>query len=131
MWSALALQKSRVHVEHSLNSEDKIYISSGLGGFENKLRYFFVLASQNNKSFNELQKQIITNELNFSLNKYEGIVEEITFKNYYVTIICMIPLQYSLDKIFKSILLECNKLGNFLSDKIIATNTEILDNETI
>lgn len=130
-WSALALQKSRVHIEHSLGNEEKVYISSGLGGFENRLRYFFVLSSNDNIPFNEFQKNIINKELNFTIKKHNGIVENITFQEYYVTILCMIPLNHSLDTIFKSILEECNVLGNFLSDKVIATNTEQFDNKTV
>jgi len=130
-WTALALQKSRVHIEHSLGNEEKVYISSGLGGFENKLRYFFVLSSKENKTFNEFQKNILKKELNFAINKYEGFVEDIIFNDYYVTVLCMIPLNHSLDKIFISIIKECNSLGNFLSEKIIATNTEKFDNETV
>lgn len=130
-WSALALQKSRVHIEHSLGNEEKVYISSGLGGFENRLRYFFVLSSNDNIPFNEFQKNIINKELNFTIKKHNGIVENITFQEYYVTILCMIPINHSLDTIFKSILEECNVLGNFLSDKVIATNTEQFDNKTV
>jgi len=130
-WSALALQKSRVHIEHSLGNEEKVYISSGLGGNGNRLRYFFVLSSNDNTPFSEFQKNIITKELDFTIKKYDGIVENIIFQKYYVTILCMIPLNHSLDKIFKSILEECNILGNFLSDKVIATNTEQFDNKTV
>jgi len=130
-WSALALQKSRVHIEHSLGNEEKVYISSGLGGFENRLRYFFVLSSNNNEHFNDFQKNILTKELNFTIKKYEGVIEELIFRDYYVTIVCMIPLHHSLDKIFRSIIEECNSLGNFLSEKVIATNTEKFDNKTV
>lgn len=130
-WTTLALQKSRVHIEHSLGNEEKVYISSGLGGFGNKLRYFFVLSSKENTPFSELQKNIVNKELNFAINKYEGIVEDIIFNDYYVTVLCMIPLNHSLDKIFISILNECNSLGNFLSDKVIATNTQKFDNNTV
>jgi len=130
-WSALALQKGRVHIEHSLSNEEKIYISSGLGGSENRLRYFFALSSNDNKNFTELHKNIIKNELNFTIKKYDGIIEDLIFQEYYVTVVCLIPLKHSLDKIFRSILEECNNLGNFLSDKVIATNTEKFDNKTI
>ncbi len=130
-WSALALQKGRVHIEHALSNEEKVYISSGLGGSDNKLRYFFALSSNENKAFSELHKNILTKELNFTIKKYDGIIEDLIFQEYYVTVVCLIPLSHSLDKIFRSILEECNSLGNFLSDKVIATNTEKFDNKTV
>lgn len=130
-WTALALQKSRVHIEHALSSEDKIYISSGLGGQGDKLRYFFVLSSKDNKPFNQFHKNIITNEIKFSITKFDGIVEKINFTEFYVTIICMLPFSNSLEEVFGTIHNECNKLGGFLSEKIIATNTEILNHEAV
>lgn len=130
-WSALALQKSRAHIEHSLSNEDKVYISSGLGGLGDKLRYFFVLSSKDDITFSDLHKNIIKKEIDFAINKHQGIIEDILFFDYYVTIVCLIPLQHSLDNIFKNILEECNELGDFLSDKVIATNTEKFTEETI
>jgi len=130
-WAALALQKSRAHIEHSLSNEDKVYISSGLGGLGDKLRYFFVLSAKDDIIFNDLHKNIIKKEIDFTISKYQGIIEDVLFYNYYVTIVCLVPLQHSLDKIFKNILDDCNELGNFLSDKIIATNTEKINEETI
>jgi hypothetical protein len=130
-WTALALQKSRAHIEHSLSNEERIYISSGLGGSGNKLRYFFVLTSKNDKPFNELHRNILKKEIKYSIEKHEGIIEDIIFYDYFVTIVCLIPLQITLDKIFESIIDQCNELGNFLSDRIIATNTEKFERETI
>lgn len=130
-WSALALQKSRAHIEHSLSNEDKVYISSGLGGRGDKLRYFFVLSANDDLNFNELHKNIIKKEIEFAISKHQGIIEDILFYDYYVTIVCLIPLHHSLDKIFKNILDECNELGDFLSDRVIATNTEKFNEDTI
>ena len=129
--SALALQKSRAHIEHSLSNDDKVYISSGLGGRGDKLRYFFVLSANGDINFNELHKNIIKKEIEFAISKHQGIIEDILFYEYYVTIVCLIPLHHSLDKIFKNILDECNELGDFLSDRVIATNTEKFNEDTI
>lgn len=130
-WAALALQKSRAHIEHALSDEDKVYISSGLGGSGDKLRYFFVLTAMEDITFSDFHKEIIQKEIDFTMKKFGGESEGVIFHDFFVTIVCLIPLHVSLDKVFKSILDECNEFGNFMSDKVIATNTEKIDSETI
>lgn len=130
-WSALSLQKSRAHIEHSLSNEDKVYISSGLGGSGDKLRYFLVFSATKDITFTDFHKEIVKKEIDFTLTKFDGVTENITFYDYFVTVVCLIPIHISLDQIFKNILDECNELGNFMSDKVIATNTEKIDEETI
>ena len=130
-WAALSLQKSRAHIEHSLSNEDKVYISSGLGGSGEKLRYFFVMSATEDISFTDLHKEILKKEIEFTMNKIDGVAESVMFYDYFVTIVCLLPLHISLDRVFKSILDECNELGNFMSDKVIATNTEEISEETI
>lgn len=130
-WTILAFQKSRAHIEHELSNDDKIYISSGLGGSENKLRYFFVLTTNNKEKFTDFQKNLLKKEIDFFLNKNESIAEKITFYDYFVSILCLVPLQISPDAILSGILNETKEFGNFLSDEIIATNTEIFSEEKI
>ncbi len=130
-WAILAFQKSRAHMEHELSNDEKIYISSGLGGYGNKLRYFFVMSSDNKVKFTDFQKDLLIKEIEFSLTKNDSIAEKITFNAYFVSIVCLVPLQISLDAILKSILAETQAFGNFLSDEIIATNTEIFSEEKI
>ncbi len=130
-WTILAFQKSRAHIEHELSNDDKIYISSGLGGSGNKLRYFFVLSTKEKALFSDFQKDLLKKELEFALTKNESIAEKITFYDYFVSIICLVPLQISPDSIIKSVLSETEKFGNFLSDEIIATNTQIFTEEKI
>jgi hypothetical protein len=130
-WATLSAQKSRAHIEHSLSNDDKIYISSGLGGSGNKLRYFFVLSASDNADFSGFHQEILKKEIEYTLKKYGGVAESTTFYNYFVTIVCLIPINVSLENVFQHILDECNQFGNFLSDKIIATNTELFKEETI
>ncbi len=130
-WAILAFQRSRANVEHVLSDNSKIYISSGLGGSGNSLRYFFVMSSNNKKNFTDFQKDLLKKEIEFALQNNKGITEKITFYGYFVSIICLVPIQISLDSILKSILNEVKNFGNFISDEVIATNTEIFSEEKI
>ncbi|NPA67683.1 MAG: hypothetical protein GXO50_03645 [Chlorobi bacterium] len=130
-WAILSFQKSRAHIEHELSDDDKIYISSGLGGYKNKLRYFFVLVSKNKKSFSDFEKNFMKKEIEFILNKHESISEKINFYDYFVSIVCLVPLHVSLEKIIYGITEETEKYGITLSEDIIATNTEIFSEDKI
>ncbi len=50
-WSKLALQESKMVLETSLLGEAPIFISTGLGGKGNKLRYFIVLIVNTSLNF--------------------------------------------------------------------------------
>ncbi len=130
-WTILSFQKSRAHIEHELSNEEKIYISSGLGGSGNKLRYFFVLTSKEKAKFTDFQRDLLKKEIEFSLSKSDSIAETITFYDYFVSILCLVPLQISPDTILTDILKETKEFGDFLSEEIIATNTEIFSEEKI
>ena len=64
-WAALALQESKVLLENSLLDEQRVIISTGLGGKENLLRYFVVLIKIDESEFEDYQKKIISDELDF------------------------------------------------------------------
>ena len=62
-WSILALQESRMVIQSSLMDEQQVYISTGLGGKEQKLRYFVVfIGKENNVEFSLVQQKLIKNE---------------------------------------------------------------------
>lgn len=130
-WATLSLQKARAHIEHTLSNDEKIYISSGLGGSDDKLRYFFVLSASDNINFTKFHRDILKKEIEFVMQSHGSIAESILIYDYFATIVCLVPIHVSLDIIFKTILDECNAFGNFLSEKIIATNAEKFDNQTI
>ncbi len=123
-WAFLALQESRSMIESSLLNESQIIISTGLGGKGKKLRYFTVLSSTENKEFSDLQKKLIEKELVFSLKKNDGELEKIEFIEHYATILSIVPIMVSIKNIIKSVVDECNQIGNFIAQKYIVTNVK-------
>ena len=130
-WALLALQESRSMIESSLLNESQIIISTGLGGKGKKLRYFTVLASAKNEEFSDLQKKLIEKELAFSLKKNDGELEKIEFVEHYATILSIVPIMVSIKKIIKSVVDECNQIGDFISHKYIVTNVKEFSIEEI
>ena len=59
-WAVLAFQESRMLLESKLLDENQVFISTGLGGKENKLRYFIVIMTKKNADFTDFQKDIVS-----------------------------------------------------------------------
>ncbi|MEX0981999.1 MAG: hypothetical protein WD577_13505 [Bacteroidales bacterium] len=130
-WSILALQESRMHLESHFLEENQVFISTGLGGRGNKLRYFVVLIARDRRVLTDFQKKIIQEEFPYVLKKYEGEVEEIDFSGYLTTMLLLIPIQHPINDLFSEGILECNQYGDFLHENCIATNVKKLSFEEV
>ena len=131
-WSVLALQESRMVIQSSLLGEQQVFISTGLGGKGQNIRYFVAMMhADSGTAFNETQRKLIESEFRFFLSESEGELEEISFDNHFVTAVFLFPLKQNLHSIFKSFIDECNQYGNFLSEDVIITNVKKLDVDEI
>jgi hypothetical protein len=126
-WSILALQESRMILQSSLLDEQQVFISTGLGGKGQNIRYFITLInSETDKEFTGAQKKMITEEFRYFLEKSEGELEEMKFTEGFASGLFLFPLKKNLQDIFKSFIDECNQYGNFLKEDIIITNVKQL-----
>jgi hypothetical protein len=130
-WAYLALQESRMLIESKLLEENKILISTGLGGKGLKLRYFIVFFTANGTLITDLQKKIIENELQYGLKRKGGEVENLIFNHNVACLLTIVPMQVPLKKLFNKIIKECNQFGDFLFNDYIITNMKVLSNDEI
>ena len=130
-WAFLALNESRMLLESKIMDENQIYISTGLGGKGDKLRYFVVLMSRTHVDLTATQKMVIRNEFEMILRKFDAVMEDAEFSGYLATIMLLLPLNHSLNSVFKEAIDECNRYGNFLHDDFIVTNVRVLSFEEI
>jgi hypothetical protein len=122
-WSVLALQESRMLLQSTFLEEQQVFISTGLGGQGQKLRYFVVLRAKDLQAgFTNTQKQLVESELIFSMKAYNGIFEEIEFEEGFVKVLFLMPLKGDMQEMFRTFVDECNQYGNFLDEDIILTN---------
>jgi hypothetical protein len=130
-WSSMALVSSRIILSSDLSGHQQIYISSGLGGYDKKLRFFSLFTTNNRQNFTDLEKEIVEREFTFQIKKAEVEIEKFEIKDNYFTIL----LLFSFDKDVKSSLnaavTECNQYGNFLDTKFLFTNVKILTEKEI
>ncbi len=125
-WAVLALNENRMLLESKFLDESQVFISTGLGGKDEKLRYFVVLLSRSNLDINETQLKVIKNEFDFILGKVGAEVEEISYSEDMASILLLLPMDISLKELIQEAIDECNKYGDFLNADFIVTNVKTL-----
>lgn len=130
-WSAMALMESKILISSDLSGEKQILISTGLGGSDQKLRFFSVLATSNREDFTPLQKEMLTREFNFQFEKHKIKIEEFTFQGNFLKMRILSSIENSLKNVFNIVVEECNQYGNFIDEKYLLTNVRIFDNNEI
>lgn len=130
-WAYMALMESRISLESELSEEKQIYISTGLGGKGEKLRFYVLLLAAENKPFKEYQRQTIEREFEYYLSKEECEIEELKIEDLYVELVFLIPVRSNLKAILDNVICECNQYGNFLSKSFTVTNVKELDQTEI
>ena len=92
-WAYMALMESRISLESELSDEKQIYISTGLGGKGEKLRFYVLMLSRDRKPFQEYQRKVIEREFAYFLPKADCEIERLTIGEQYVELVFLIPLR--------------------------------------
>ncbi len=131
-WAVLAFQESRMLIQSSLLDEQLVFISTGLGGKGQKLRYYVVFINKDQQGIlNATQQKLLKDEVIFELNQHDGEFESMDFSDGFSTVLVMLPLQSDLKQIFRNIIDECNQYGDFLDEDMIVTNVKIMSRNEI
>lgn len=124
-WSILALQESRMVLQSSLMDEQQVYISTGLGGRGQKLRYFVVMIGKDdNAEYSPVQKRLVQNELEYAMKHNDGELEEMSFEKNMAIALMLLPVKSDLQGVFSGVINECNQYGDFIRPDIIITNVK-------
>lgn len=124
-WSILAMQESRMVLQSSLMDEQQVYISTGLGGRGQKLRYFVVMIGRDdNVDYSPVQKKLVQTELEYAVKHNDGELEEVTFDKNMAIALMLLPVKSDLQGVFSSVINECNQYGDFIRPDIIITNVK-------
>lgn len=125
-WAFIALQESQNLIQSSLLGEEQILISTGLGGKDNKLRFFIIAQTENNEIISEIQKKIIQKEIEFAFNNNDCIVEKLEFGDNFYTIVGLFPFNFDVIEItLRQILEELKNFNINISEKYIITNIKV------
>lgn len=126
-WGILALQHSRISLETHLLDEQQVFISTGLGGKGEKLRYFISGKLKVGDSFSKTQIQIVRSEFDYTFKEFNSEIENIDFINEYFTLIALIPIDVSISDVVLKAIDESNNYGNFLHHNYLVTNVKVLN----
>jgi len=125
-WGLLAFQESKMLLESKILDENQVFISTGLGGKGDKLRYFVVLIGSMPEHFTDSQKMIIRNEFELILKKYDAEVEDYNFSGSLATVKAVVPMNVTIKSVFEEAIEHCNEYGDFLIPNFIITNVKEL-----
>jgi hypothetical protein len=119
-------------IQSSLLDEQLVFISTGLGGKGQKLRYYVVFINKNQQDIlNATQQKLLKDEVVFEINQHDGEFESMDFSEGFSTVLAILPLQSDLRQIFRNIIDECNQYGDFLDEDMIVTNVKIMSRNEI
>lgn len=123
-WATIALQQSRIMLESSFLNEKSLYISTGLGGKGDKLRYFCVFFTYNQQELQNHQQNIVRKEIEFAFHQANVELESIEFTKGVIIFTSLIPLDSDIKELFDNIIAETNNYGNILKTNLIITNVK-------
>jgi len=130
-WASLSLLQAKIMLESEFSDERQVFISTGLGGRGNKLRFYAFFKSVGLVPFSRYQQNLIEKEIPLVIRKYEGELENITIQNNYFSLLFLVSLQIDLKEMLKEAISVCNEYGNFINTHFIITNVKIFDQEDI
>ncbi|MDR1813425.1 MAG: hypothetical protein LBR18_01070 [Tannerella sp.] len=130
-WAQMALMESRIALETDLTGERHVYISTGLGGKEGKLRFYVLLLTAYDNKLEDYQCKIVENEFNYAASKCDCEIEKITFSDKYIEVIILNPVNENITLFLEKVVNECNIYGDFLSQMVTVTNVKALNKTEI
>ena len=123
-WALLSLKECRTFLESVLLQEEGGFISTGLGGKDNKLRYYFIVSSNDGLPFSETHRNTLKSGFGTISPKYKSEIEEINFGATYVMIGILIPMDVAVGEVIEEGISECNKMSEFLFPDYYVTNVK-------
>ena len=122
--SLLSLKECRMFLESVLLKEESGFIKTGLGGRDNKLRYYFIVSSKEGLTLTENHRNTLKNGFDTISQKYNSEIEEINFESNYAMIGIFIPMDVAVGKVIEEGISECNKMVEFLFIRYYVTNVK-------
>ncbi|MDR3329330.1 MAG: hypothetical protein LBS63_04390 [Prevotellaceae bacterium] len=131
-WSALALQECRMFLEGKLTGRSMGFISGGMGGVQDKLRYYLVIIPVEGKQFTPTQKKIVKDEFHYMSKKFRCAIETVDISSdNFVGLTVLIPIDTPVGSYVEASIAQCNELGNFVFDGAYVTNRCIPEEEEL
>jgi hypothetical protein len=123
-WALLSLKECRKFLESVLLQEEGGFISTGLGGKDNKLRYYFIVSSKDGLPLSETHRNTLKRGFEKISHKYKSEIEEISFEATYGMVGILIPMDVAVGEVIEGGISQCNKTSEFLFPDYYVTNVK-------
>ncbi|MDO4757484.1 MAG: hypothetical protein Q4A54_14150 [Parabacteroides sp.] len=130
-WAYMALMECRIGLESEFSDEKQIYISTGLGGKGEKLRFYVLMVANKKEPFKTYERDIVEREFPYLLAQSECDVERLTVGEKYIELLFLVPVRAEIKLILDQVVNECNQYGDFISSVYTVTNVKELSEEEI
>ncbi len=130
-WTALALQECKMFLESAIMDVSTGFVSSGLGGLANRMRYYFLLLPLTDRLFTPTQSEIMRDELLLVCKELNCIMETTNFSGKSVGMTILVPMDVAVGTVIETGIKNCNELGEFVFQHYYVTNMNIPDESEI
>jgi hypothetical protein len=125
-WTYLALQECKLVFQASMLDHPPMFISTGLGGSGQQLRFFGAFFSGDGLPCEQSRQKVISGEVEYMFSQFSGKLEFIAFSGQFVTFWGLVPLDVSLNENVQAAIDESNFLGAGLRKDFVLTNVKKL-----
>jgi hypothetical protein len=130
-WTLLSLQECKMFLENFLLDESSGFISTGLGGLSDRLRYYFFVLPSTADPFTKKQKDIIKDEFELVCKDLNSIFETINFSDTCIGLTILVPLDVAVGVLIETGINKCNDVGHFVFEHYYVTNEKIPEESEI
>jgi len=131
-WAFISLQECQVLLEASLtDGETGGLIMSPLGGQDNKIRCYVLVATDSREDLNAFQQMLIKDEFEAACIAFNSLLETVSFVKDYALVKLLFSFDSALDDIVCEAIDACNEEETFLNKNYFATNLSKPTNDEI
>jgi hypothetical protein len=123
-WAILSLKECRMFLESVLLKEEGGFISTGLGGRDNKLRYCVIVSTKESRTLTRSERETFEEGFKGSSDKYESAIEEIDFGTNYAMMGILVPMHVAVGEVIEEGIRRCNRKGEILLVDYYVTNVK-------
>ena len=130
-WAYMALMEGRIILESEFSDEKQIYISTGMGGKGQKLRYYLLVPAAEGMTIEGYRRDVVEREFTFALQHAGCDIERLTIHPDYADLVVLMPIRTLPQPLIDGIINECNQYGHFMAGTYTITNVKEMSEEEI
>jgi len=123
-WAVLSLKECRMFLESVFLKEEEGFISTGLGGQGNKLRYYFIVSTREGRTLTGAERKTLQEAFKGSSGENRSEIEEINYGTNYAMIGILVPMDVAVGEVIEGGISRCNRMGEVLLVEYFVTNVK-------